>query len=92
MSTTRFAQADGKNREWKAFEQLALAYMDVLHRFGMRLTQNTAEADGLVQETYLKAYQFWDRYDQRTDIRVWLFRILKSTYISLYRRESRGNL
>jgi RNA polymerase sigma-70 factor (ECF subfamily) len=66
--------------------------MDVLHRFGMRLTEKTADADDLVQETYLKAYQFWDKYDQRTDIRVWLFRILKNTYISLYRRDPEKHL
>jgi len=92
MSTTRSTRADCGSRERKAFEQLALAHMDVLHRFGMRLTEKTADADDLVQETYLKAYQFWDKYDQRTDIRVWLFRILKNTYISLYRRDSEKHL
>jgi len=78
-----------KSEKQQAFEQQALAHTDGLYRFGMRLTGNTADADDLVQETYLKAYRFWNRYDQGTNIRAWLFRILKNSFINLYRKESK---
>jgi len=78
-----------KSEKDKAFEQLALAHTDMLYRYGVRLTGNDADADDLVQETYLKAYRFWDTYDQGTNIRAWLFRILKNSFINVYRKESR---
>lgn len=77
------------NEKQRAFEQQAIPHTDGLHRFGMRLTGNRADADDLVQETYLKAYRFWDKYDQGTNIRAWLFRILKNSFITLYRKESK---
>jgi RNA polymerase sigma-70 factor (ECF subfamily) len=43
-----------------------------------------------VQETYLKAYRFWDKYEPGTNIRAWLFRILKNSYINRYRKESKA--
>lgn len=78
-----------KTEKVKDFEQQALAHMGVLHRFGVRLTGNAADADDLVQETYLKAYRFWDKYDQGTNIRAWLCRIMKNSFINLYRGKSR---
>lgn len=78
-----------KSEKQEAFEQQAIAHTDTLYRFGMRLTGNAADADDLVQETYLKAYRFWDKYDQGTNIRAWLFRILKNSFINLYRKESK---
>ncbi len=79
---------DCKSEKQQAFEQQALTHTDLLYRFGMHLTGNAADADDLVQETYLKAYRFWDKYDQGTNIRAWLFRILKNSFINLYRKRS----
>ncbi len=76
------------NEKQRSFEQQAIPHTDGLYRFGMRLTGNAADADDLVQETYLKAYRFWDKYDQGTNIRAWLFRILKNSFITLYRKNS----
>jgi len=73
----------------KAFEQEALPHTDLLYNYALRMTNNPADADDLVQETYLKAYRFWDSYEQGTNIRAWLFRILKNSYINRYRREVR---
>ncbi len=78
-----------KSEKDKAFEQQALAHTDVLYRYSMRLTGNGVDAKYLVQETYLKAYRFWNTYDQGTNIRTWLFRILKNSFIDVYRNESR---
>ena len=78
-----------KSEREQAFEQEALAYTEMLHRYGVRLTGNSSDADDLVQETYLRAYRFWDKYDQGTNVRAWLFKILKNSFINLYRKESK---
>ena len=78
-----------KNEKQRAFEGEALAHADLLYNFALRMTGNPADADDLVQETYLKAYRFWDKYEQGTNIRAWLFRILKNSYINRYRKESK---
>lgn len=78
-----------KSDKQRAFEGEALVHADLLYNFALRMTGNPADADDLVQETYLKAYRFWDKYEQGTNIRAWLFRILKNSYINRYRKESK---
>ena len=75
-----------KQRE---FKQEALPHTDVLYNFALRMTNNPEDADDLVQETYLKAYRFWDKYEKGTNVRAWLFRIMKNSYINRYRKESK---
>lgn len=81
-----FSKSSEKQRE---FEREALPHMDLLYNFALRMTNNAADADDLVQETYLKAYRFWDKYEKGTNIRAWLFRIMKNSYINRYRKESK---
>lgn len=71
----------------KEFEHQALPHMDVLYNYALRLTANADDASDLLQETFLKAYRFWDKFEQGTNLRAWLFRIMKNTYINLYRKE-----
>lgn len=71
----------------KEFEQQALPHMDVLYNYALRLTANADDASDLLQETFLKAYRFWDKFEQGTNLRAWLFRIMKNTYINIYRKE-----
>ncbi len=78
-----------KNDKQRAFEREALPHTDLLYNFALRMTNNAADADDLVQETYLKAYRFWDKYEQGTNIRAWLFRIMKNSYINRYRKEAK---
>lgn len=73
----------------KEFEREALPHMDLLYNFALRMTNNRADADDLLQDTYLKAFRFWDKYEQGTNIRAWLFRIMKNSYINLYRKSSK---
>ncbi len=80
------AQAGEKQR---AFEREALPHSDLLYNYALRMTNNVADAEDLVQETYLKAFRFWDSYQQGTNIRAWLFRIMKNSYINRYRKEVR---
>src|SRR6476661_6816874 len=62
-----------------AFEQEALASLDSLYRTALRLTRVPADADDLVQETYLKAFRAADRFKPGTNLRAWLFTILHNT-------------
>ena len=71
------------------FETEALPHMDVLYNFALRTAGNESDARDLLQETYLKAYRFWDKYEKGTNIRAWLFRIMKNSYINRYRKESK---
>ena len=79
-------KAPKKQRE---FEREALPHMDLLYNFARRMTNSSSDADDLVQETYLKAFRFWDKYEKGTNIRAWLFRILKNSYINRYRKETK---
>lgn len=70
------------------FEQEALGYLDALYNTGLRLTRNPADAEDLVQETYLKAFRAQQSFEPGTNLKAWLFRILKNTFISAYRKSS----
>ena len=71
------------------FEREALPHADLLYNYARRMVNNAADAEDLVQETFLRAYRFWESYKQGTNIRAWLFRILKNSYINRYRKETR---
>jgi len=71
------------------FEREALPHMDALYNFALRMTADPDEADDLVQETYLKAYRFFDKFEQGTNCKAWLFRIMKNSFINIYRRSSK---
>src|SRR3954471_16361376 len=62
-----------------AFEAEALASLDSLYRAALRLTRRPADAEDLVQETYLKAFRAADRFEPGTNLRAWLFTILHNT-------------
>ena len=61
------------------FEGEALAYLDSLYRTSLRLTRNPADAEDLLQETYLKAFRAAGRFEPGTNLRAWLFTILHNT-------------
>ncbi len=62
------------------FEAEALSYVDALYGTAMRLTRNPADAEDLVQETYLKAFRFAKRFERGTNLKAWLFTILHNTF------------
>src|SRR5215210_1005449 len=68
------------------FEQEALKHLDALYRTALRMTRNPQDAEDLVQETYLRAYRFFDQFQPGTNLRAWLFRILTNSYINMYRK------
>jgi RNA polymerase sigma-70 factor (ECF subfamily) len=72
-----------------AFEAEALASLDSLYRAALRLTRVPADAEDLVQETYLKAFRAADRFEPGTNLRAWLFTILHNTALNRARDRSR---
>jgi RNA polymerase sigma-70 factor (ECF subfamily) len=71
------------------FEEDALPYLDQLYGTALRMTRNSADAEDLVQETFIKAFAAFGSYQQGTNLRAWLFRILRNTYINAYRKSKR---
>src|SRR6201982_1099117 len=72
-----------------AFEAEALALLASLYRAALRLTRVPADAEDLVQETYLKAFRAADRFEPGTNLRAWLFTILHNTALNRFRDQSR---
>src|SRR5574337_181653 len=70
----------------KEFEETAMEHIDSLYNMAVRLVFNKEEAEDLVQETYLKAYRFFDTFQKGTNIKAWLFKILRNTFINKYRK------
>ncbi len=71
------------------FERDAMQYTRQLYSAAMRMTRNPADAEDLVQETYLKAYRAYHTFQEGTNLKAWLYRILTNTYINKYRKDSR---
>ena len=71
------------------FEQEALPHMNALYSFAVRLCRDRDDASDLLQETFLKGYRFFDKFESGTNCKAWLFRILKNTYINQYRKDKK---
>ena len=71
------------------FAEQAMEYMPQLYSTALRMTRNASDAEDLVQETYLKAYRGFAGFEEGTNLRAWLFRILTNTYINSYRSKKR---
>jgi RNA polymerase sigma-70 factor, ECF subfamily len=71
------------------FAEAAMQYMPSLYSAAMRMTRNSADAEDLVQETYLKAYRAYARFEEGTNLKAWLYKILTNTYINSYRMRQR---
>jgi RNA polymerase sigma-70 factor, ECF subfamily len=71
------------------FEDTAMAHTDALYRTALRMTKNIKDAEDLVQETLLKAYRFFDRFEPGTNIKAWLFKIMMNIFINEYRQKSK---
>jgi RNA polymerase sigma-70 factor (ECF subfamily) len=77
------------NPELAKFEQTALIYLDELYASALRYTKNEKDAEDLVQETFLKAFTNFHRFEEGTNCRAWLFTILTNTFINRFRRKKK---
>jgi RNA polymerase sigma-70 factor (ECF subfamily) len=82
--TMGLSVADKKN-----FSSDAMQYTENLYSAALRMTHNAADAEDLVQETFLKAYRGYDSFQAGTNLKAWLYRILTNTYINIYRAKKR---
>ncbi|HEY3009639.1 MAG TPA: sigma-70 family RNA polymerase sigma factor [Micromonosporaceae bacterium] len=71
------------------FERDALPFVDQLYAAALRMTRNPADAEDLVQETFMKAFAAFHQFEEGTNLKAWLYRILTNTYINSYRRRQR---
>ena len=71
------------------FTDLAMEHMPALYTAALRMTRNPADAEDLVQETFLKAYRSFGSFEAGTNLKAWLYRILTNTYINTYRAKKR---
>jgi RNA polymerase sigma-70 factor, ECF subfamily len=72
------------------FQEQALPFMDQLYGAAMRMTKNPADASDLVQETFVKAFAAFEQFEQGTNLKAWLYRILTNTFINQYRKNQRN--
>jgi len=77
------------DRSQEIFVRELFPHMDALKNFAFHLTYNEDDANDLVQETYLKAHKFIQKYDTGTNAKAWLFTILKNAYINDYRKKAK---
>jgi len=78
-----------KERQLRLFEELALPLMPQLYGAALRWTRNPSDAEDLVQETFAKAFGAWAKFEQGTNLKAWLFRIMTNTHINLYNKRAK---
>ncbi|MGO9659185.1 MAG: sigma-70 family RNA polymerase sigma factor [Acidimicrobiales bacterium] len=71
------------------FAEQAMGYMGSLYSAALRMTRNPSDAEDLVQETYLKAYRAFGTFQEGTNLKSWLYKILTNTFINSYRAKRR---
>ncbi|WP_184535937.1 sigma-70 family RNA polymerase sigma factor [Micromonospora polyrhachis] len=85
----RLTQPEKTEERRTRFERDALPFVDQLYAAALRMTRNPADAEDIVQETYLKAYSAFHQFEEGTNLKAWLYRILTNTYINSYRKRQR---
>jgi RNA polymerase sigma factor (sigma-70 family) len=88
-TTTLTAPKLRQTRGERIFELEFYPLLDAVYTFAYRLTGDAVQADDLVQDTYLKAWKFVDRYTEATNAKAWLFRICRNVFINGYRQKTR---
>ena len=83
------AKVDLTPEEKQRFQDDALQMLDNLYPAALRMTRNPADAEDLVQETMMRAYRAFGRFEAGTNLKAWLFRILTNAYINTYRKKQR---
>ncbi len=71
------------------FDAEAMPHMNLLHNYAYKITGNQLDADDLLQETYLRAFRFFNKFERGTNCKAWLFRIMKNLFINKYRKNQK---
>jgi RNA polymerase sigma-70 factor (ECF subfamily) len=83
--------ADQKHKDYRGrFEREAMIHIDALMRTARRMTKSDTDAEDLVQETMLKAYRFFDKFEEGTNCKAWLFKIMTNIFINNYRSKAKA--
>ena len=72
------------------FEREAIPHMDALRNFALKLTSDSDDANDLLQDTFVRAYRFFNTFEQGTNCKSWLFMIMRNLFINSYRKKSSG--
>lgn len=80
---------ESHRKKYEAFESEIMPYQGALRSFALKMTNDPEDSDDLVQETLLKAFRFFDKFERGTNAKAWLFQIMKNSYINNYRKSSR---
>lgn len=89
MNADTAAPTETRTEQVVRFERDALPFIDQLYSAAMKMTRNPSDAEDLVQETYAKAFSAFHQFQEGTNLKAWLYRILANTYINLYRKAQR---
>jgi len=79
-----------KSKNDGMFKEAILAHLDALYGLALRMTSQPAEAEDLVQDTYVRALRFRDKFETGTNLKAWLFKMMVNLFINRYRREKRS--
>jgi RNA polymerase sigma-70 factor (ECF subfamily) len=83
------AEEQAKQTQIAEFEQQALPLMPQLYGAALRWTRNPSDAEDLVQEAFAKAFVAWAQYQQGTNLKAWLYRIMTNTHINMYNKRAK---
>lgn len=87
MDVIELKDIDSKTKQlYEDFQREAIPHMNAVFNYALKITGDEDDANDLVQETYLKAFRFFDKFEKGTNCKAWLFRILKNSYINDYRK------
>jgi RNA polymerase sigma-70 factor (ECF subfamily) len=89
MSEAPIKEGYSDDKRYEVFNREFMPHIDSMYNFAFRLTTDEDDANDLVQDTYLKAFRFITSFEQGTNAKAWLFRILKNSFINDYRKKSK---
>jgi RNA polymerase sigma-70 factor, ECF subfamily len=88
-AVARVTSTESTDERRARFERDAMPFVDQLYAAALRMTRNPADAEDLVQETFLKAFAAFHQFEEGTNLKAWLYRILTNTFINSYRKRQR---
>lgn len=86
----KFVMRSPESTQYRDFKREAILHADLLYNYSLRMTNNAADAEQFVRETYRRAFRSWGKEPQGTNIRAWLFKILKNSFMKGYAQQSTG--